>query len=327
MAWTLAEFSKIETDPLRKSIMDTLLMNTPVMELIPWETIGALSTNIIRIQDLPSVGYRRINGSFGESTGHLEQKAETISILGGNIDTDKAIARAKNTVADARAIQQVMKLKSIAYHFNNRLINGSVVVDADAGDNPGFEGLKVRVNDLYDEGYTGQKISAGDIFVLADAANQNTFLDKLDELMYAIDGHQPDFLFMNHKTLLAVRSTLRRLQVLTTSVDMFDRRVDMYQSARLIDIGTTADQSTEIILNTESTVGADTGGTASSIYAVKFGIGDLMWGIEEYPMEVEDLGLLQALPLYRTTIDWPLGLAVANPRAIARLYNFKPSVS
>jgi len=206
MAWTLAEFSKIENDPLKKSVMDTLLMNTPTMELIPWETIGALSTNIVRIQDLPSVGYRRINGSFSESTGHLEQKAETISILGGNIDTDKAIARAKNTIADARAIQQVMMLKAISYHFNNRLINGSVVADAEAGNNPGFEGLKVRVDDLYDEGHTGQKISAGDIFILADAANSNAFLDKLDELMFAIDGHQPEFLLMNHKVLLALRS-------------------------------------------------------------------------------------------------------------------------
>jgi len=102
----------------------------------------------------------------------------------------------------------------------------------------------------------------------------------------------------------------------------------MYQGARLIDMGTTADQSTEIILSTESTAGASTGGTASSIYAMKLGIGDMMWGIEEYPMEVEDLGLLKTgAPLYRTTIDWPLGLAVANPRAIARLYNFKPTAS
>jgi transcription termination factor NusB len=56
MAWTLADLSKIETDVLRKSVMDTLIMESNPMEMIPWETIGQLATKIVRYASLPSVG-------------------------------------------------------------------------------------------------------------------------------------------------------------------------------------------------------------------------------------------------------------------------------
>ena len=59
--FTLLELSKIETDTLRKSVMDTLLMEASVLELIQWETIGALATTIVRMGTLPSVGFRKIN--------------------------------------------------------------------------------------------------------------------------------------------------------------------------------------------------------------------------------------------------------------------------
>jgi len=53
MPWTLAELSKIETDTLRKSVIDTLLMEASVLEMVPWETIGQLATTIVRYHDLP----------------------------------------------------------------------------------------------------------------------------------------------------------------------------------------------------------------------------------------------------------------------------------
>ena len=70
--WTLAELSKIETDTLRKSVMDTLLMESDVMQMVPWETIGALATTIVKYQDLPIVGFRKINAGYAESIGHFE---------------------------------------------------------------------------------------------------------------------------------------------------------------------------------------------------------------------------------------------------------------
>ena len=328
MAWNLAEFSKIETDVLRKSVIDGLLMESNCLELIPWETIGQLSTTIIRYQDLPSVGTRKISGSFDESTGHFEHKTENISLYGLDIDTDKAIARAKNTIADARAIQQTMALKSMAYRFNDDFIEGDPGVDPEE-----FKGVRLRIDDIYNEGFVTQKIGCHDdggtagYGILQSTTESHNILNALDKLMYAIKGHNPDFLFMNKKMLLAVRALLRKEKLLDNSKDMFDRKIDMYSGARLIDIGTKADQLTEIITNTEDAAGEASTSEHTSIYAVKFGIGEYLWGIQEYPLEVGDLGELQTKPSYRTRVDWPLGLADVDPRCIGRLVGIIPNSS
>ena len=251
---------------------------------------------------------------------------ENISLLGGMIDTDKAIARAKNTVADARAIMQLMMVKSMAYKFNDKFINGDPTTDPEE-----FKGISKRVGDIVAEGYTEQYIDNAGVYgaarddgILYNTAASHNFLNKLDQLIYSIKGHNPNFLFMNKKMLLCLRAVLRAEKLLDNTRDMFDRVVDVYQGCRLVDIGVKADQTTEIITNTEDPDGLYTSNISTSIYAAKFGIGEFLWGIQEYPLEVTDKGLLAAKPVYRTEVDWPLGLAHIDPRSIARLCNIFP---
>jgi len=320
MAWTLGELSKVETDVLRKSIIDTMIMESNVLELCPFETIGQLSTGVVMIQDLPSVGFRAINAGYEESTGHFKHKVEHISLLGGYIDTDKALARAKNTIADARAIQQQLMVKAMTYEFNDKFINGNPVA---AGNSLEFKGLRGRVDDIVADGYTGQKITHDVATVLATDAKMHAFVDKLDECIYSIKGHKPDYALMSQRTLLGLRSLLRRLRLLDVTKDMFDRVVDVYQGVRLIDMGVKADQSTQIITDNEGDDGGAGTDGRSSIYFVKFGVGDMTWGIQQYPIEVEDLGMMKDKPVYRTMVDWPLGMATVDPRSLVRLCGFQ----
>lgn len=318
--FTLAELSKIETEVLRKSVVDVFLMESDVMQMVPWETIGQLATTVVRMGSLPSVGFRKVNAGYSGSTGSFEQRVEHIYLLGAYFDTDKAIARAKNTIADARAITQVMMTKAIAYKFNDKFINGDPQTDPEE-----FKGLEKRVDDIYADGFTNQLIDLGlgvDRGILYDSAARHTMLNQMDRLLYTIKGHNPEFLLMNSKLLLALRSLLRQEKLLDTTKDMFDRTVDMYQSTRLIDIGVKADQTTEILPETETKSG---GTVETSIYAVKFGIGEFLWGIQEYPLEVTDKGELESAPIYRTELDWPLGLAYADPYCIGRLYGIVPT--
>jgi len=313
--YTLADLSKLEKDTLRKSVIDGLLMECDLMQLVPWETLNQLSTTIVRYSEIPSIGFRKINEGYAEGSGKTEQLTEQISAMGRNIDTDKLIVATKNTIAEARALRQAQVLKGVAYTFNDKFINGSRVTTPTE-----FDGLLYRL----DQGPAAQKITAssasGGLAVMADTAGMNTFLDKLDELIYAIDGHRPDALLMNKTALLKTRSVLRRLGLLSQTKDMFGRTIDMYGTVPLYDIGVKADQSTLIITNGETGSG---GGTAqcTSIYAVKFGIGEQFWGIQTYPIDVNDKGQLEDGVTYRTVVDWPLGFANAGRRSIARLYS------
>lgn len=324
--WTLAEFSKIETDILRKSIIDALLMEVSLFELLPWETIGQLSTGVVRVQDLPSIGFRRLNAGFDKTDiGHFEHKTENIALFGRDIDTDKAIARAKNTIADARAIQQTLALKSMAYVFNDKFINGNITLS----DPLEFNGLKKRVDDIVAEGYTGQKVncSCGGVGINNTATTALAYIDKLDELVYSVKGHNPEYLLMSAKCLLATRSALRRAGLLNTTQDMFGRTIDMYGTSRMVAIGTKADQVTEIITNTEDSSGDPGSSEHTSIYAVKFGVGDMLWGIQEYPLEAYDMGEIEEKPAYRTRIEWNLGLCDVDPRCVSRMYGVIPDAS
>ena len=320
MAWTLAEYSKIETDPLRKSVLDMLLLEANLLELVPQETIGRLSQTMVRYKDLPSFGYRKVNEAFAEATGKFEHKVESVSLGGLDIDTDIVIARNANSIEDARAIQQRMALKSAAYQYNWKFIAGDPTSDPEE-----FKGIRLRIDDIYAEGYTDQKFAGASTTtgILNSQTTRFAHIQDIDKLIYSIKGHNPDVLLMNKKMLLATRSCLLREKLLTYGADMFGRQIDTYGQTRLVDIGVRVDQTTEIILNSETSAGAASGGSAntySSIYAIKFGIGDSVWGIQMYPLEVRDMGELQTKPVYRTRVDWPHGLADIDPRCLARLY-------
>ncbi|KKK83039.1 hypothetical protein LCGC14_2797360, partial [marine sediment metagenome] len=107
--------------------------------------------------------------------------------------------------------------------------------------------------------------------------------------------------------------------VLNQAQDMFGRIINMYQGVPLIDIGIKADQSTEIITNGESLSG---GADETSIYAVKYGPEEYFWGIQQAPLEVRDLGEIDTKPVLRDRVEWVVGLAHSNPRALARAYGF-----
>jgi hypothetical protein len=324
VAFTLADLAKIEKDTLRKSVMDTLLMESDVLQDIPWETLGTLSTTVIRIQDLPSVGFRKVNEGYSSGDGSLEQNVETVSLMGMYSDVDKVIAKTKNTIGEARAIQQQMMVKAMSYNFNDKFINGDPETDPDE-----FKGLEQRVGDLNAAGFTGQYIDNGGTSgdgILLNSAERNNFLDKFEQAQYAIKGHNPEWAYMNNTTLRATRSVLRREGLLDTTKDQFDRVVNMYGSTKLSDIGVKADQTTEILPNTETLEDAGSA-ESTSIYFCKYGIGEFFWGIQAYEMEVEDVGRLEGSPVFRTEVDWPLGLAQSDPYSIARLYAVIPNAS
>lgn len=309
MAFTLVDALKTEGNTLRAGVIEGLLRRSNVMEDIPWEDINALATTVTRWKTLPTVGFRKINAAYTESAGTFEQLQEATYPLGGDIDVDKVFVRDGNATIDQRATQIRMKLRSIAYTFQDYFINGDQASDPD-----GITGIKKRIAQLP----AAQTIiaAANGLDVQASAANQNTFLDLLDQLFYTFDDGAPDALYMNQKSLLNIQSVLRRLGLFDQTRDMFGRAVTVYKGARLYDVGNKSDQTTAIITNTE-TQGASS--VTSSIYAVKYGVGEALWGIQQYDLEVKDLGELQSAPQFRTRVDWPIGLATGTDRPMARL--------
>ena len=86
MAITLTEAAKLSTTDLQKGVLETFVQTSPVLDRIPMLEIEGNAYAYNSEATLPGVEFRAVNGSYSESTGTVNQKSETLAILGGDAD-------------------------------------------------------------------------------------------------------------------------------------------------------------------------------------------------------------------------------------------------
>jgi hypothetical protein len=319
MAYTLADFSAQATQPLKKAVIETWRKESFLMDKLPIETAGTLSVEFVRTKTLPTITARNIGEGMTESKGVLEPMSETVSVLSAYIDVPREYVAAKNTLGNVRAEQTKMFSKALAYKFNDMFINGTP-----ASNPKEMTGIWYRlINDFA----AAQSINGGAIDVSPDSAtlsaDSGKLIDFMNELNYAVDGHQADMFLMNKTLYLRVLAAIRIAGLWAETKDAFGRQMPTFNGIPIIDIGNKGDQTTSIILDTEVAGGtAVTGGTVTSMYAVKMGEGYVK-GFQEEPVDVVDVGLLESGIAFRTHINWAVGLYIPNPRSVARVYNIQ----
>lgn len=314
MAITLTEAAKLSTTDLQKGVLETFVQTSPVLDRIPMLEIEGNAYAYNSEATLPGVEFRAVNGSYSESTGTVNQKSETLAILGGDADVDRFIQQTRSNLNDQRATQTAMKVKAISYKFQDTFINGDSSTDANS-----FDGLKKRLtgNQVIDADTNGLPV------VGSSNADIHTFLDKLDELLAAVPGINGTngAIYANAKIIRKIASALRHVGLDTVLMeDIIGKRAIQWNGIPILDLGTTAAAAPVDILPLTETQG--TSHASSSIYAVKFGAdeGDqAVTGLTNGGVQVEDLGQLQSKPAYRTRIEFYCGMAVFGGKAAARL--------
>ncbi len=162
MPYTLADYARLAGDNMLKSgVIDILRVESPMMDYIPFENWDALSLEVIRTAKLPTVGTRQINATFSESKGETDVVTEHIVDIGGYIDVDKLLVRAKSVV-DQRALQTQMYTRAVALKFNTLFIKGNPTSNPDE-----FAGLRYRLINLLP---ASQTIAGGGLDVSPDAS-------------------------------------------------------------------------------------------------------------------------------------------------------------
>ena len=87
-------------------------------------------------------------------------------------------------------------------------------------------------------------------------------------------------------------------------------------------VGVKADQTTNIITNTETTAGADGSSDYTSMYVARYGE-DRFIPWQMGPMQVQNFDLPDSPVMNRTFIDGSLGYVQNHTRAIARVFDIK----
>jgi hypothetical protein len=313
MAVTLVEAAKLSQTELQRGVIETFILESSVLDRLPMMGIEGNAYAYNEEGSLPGVEFRAVNAAYAESTGTVNQKTESLVILGGDADVDTFIVQTRGNLNDQRAVQTQMKVKAATIKFQDAFINGDTTVDANS-----FDGLKKRLTgaQVIDAGTNGIPV------IGTTEAEQHAFLDKLDEMLAAVNG-DVDALYSNKAIRAKIMSAARRLggtDWITASFGdtPITKRIPTYNGIPMLDIGTKGDGSA-IIPVTET---QGTNSDSSSIYAVKFGQSESdggVTGLENGGVQVKDLGEIDAKPVYRTRIEYFCGLGVFSGKAAARL--------
>lgn len=302
MALTLLESAKLSQDALKRGVMEQYVLNAPVLQKLPFmDIVGNAYTYNVE-ETLPGIAFRGVNEGYEESTGIVNPQSESLVIMGGDADVDKFIQQTRSNINDQRAIQTAMKVKALAYKFQDQFFNGDVAVDP-----KGFDGLKKRI--------TGEQIiEAEENGFDINTMPPHKLLELLDQLLYSVQG-KADALYMDSKLLLKIKSIARQMGYFEHTTDAFGKSVFAYDSVPFFDAGTRP-EGTKVIGHNET---QGTAPNTTSIYAVKFGADEFVSGLTNGGVQVYDLGELQEKPALRTRIEFYTGLGVFNGKAAARL--------
>jgi hypothetical protein len=301
MAMTLLEANKINDGDIKRSaIVEMFAMNADLLRVLPFENIPGGSYTYTEEHKLPGIGFRGVNDGYSESVGVLNPRTEALRIAGGDLDVDKFLIATRGQ--EVRSEHEAMKVKSLSLSIMNKMING----DSELNTELEFDGLRKRI--------TGDQLVAANL--TAPSANSPLSLEAIDEAIDRVDA--PTHLLMS-KSMRNKLSTAVRAGIggdIVFDIDEFGQRVAYYNGLPIL-IADYDETGTRMIGFNEAGPGG--GSTASSIYVLSIGPGKIK-GIQNGFIDVRDIGELDTKPVFRTRVEWYVGMVVEHGRAASRVW-------
>lgn len=290
MAISKTDAAQLSNDLLLRGIIETIVKESSVLRYLPFMQVTGTSVSYNRETSMPGVSFYQPGDTWAEATPTFNQVNARLSILGGDADVDNFL---QATYADSNDIEAEVianRAKAIAHAFSDGFFNGDTDTDPNS-----FNGLHNLIE-------AGQTLSAG--------ANGGALtLGMLDELIDKVRPGKPDLLMMSKRTRRKLKD-LRRSSgnILETSIGEFGQQIEMYEGIPVV---------VDDFIKDDRTMG--TGSALSTVYAVKFGQGTGVMGLEHGGITVEHLGDLETKDASRTRIKWYTGLALFNDLGAAKL--------
>lgn len=322
-AMTLSDAMKLDTDILRKGVIEVFIRENPILQRLPFMEIAGNSLLYDYEVALPGVGFRSVNEGFTVKHGTVGQRAVGLAIFGGDLDVDRFIIKTRSTVNDQRSIQEGMQLLSMSKTFSKMFFDGARTTSG----NEEFDGVNLLLADAYHTkaGAAGTNGSIEEDMAWAPhtagwyAQTATTLVPRLqDALDVAIDqvvgGTNNKVILMNKKTRRYLTKQARGEGQIVISKDEWGYQVTSYAGIPILEIED--DATGAQILGFDETLGATT--TTASFYVARFEPG-YVTGLQNGGMDVRDMGELETLPVYRTRVEWFTALALMHPRALSRV--------
>lgn len=303
MAVTLLEAAKLmRGEEVRRAVVEIFGSSTQLLAQMPFENINGNSISFIQEDTPGAMEFRSVNSSYTEGSGTVSRINEPLVICGGDVDVDRFMIETGNE--SLRSTQEAGKIKRLGQLFVYKVIKGDQTSDPNE-----FSGLQARL--------------AGTSQTVTNATNgAGLSLAKLDEMIDKVDGP--------NKRLVMSKAMARKFKAAARPVTTTPPVAgDVLYGTGWTEFGTgpqTYDGIPIVVVDDNdalyTTLGfAETCGGSSvctSVYCVALAEG-YFTGIQNSAPMVDDLGMLQTKPSYRTRIEWYASICLWHPRAAARL--------
>ncbi len=296
MALTLAEASKLSQDMLLTGVIETIIKESPVLQMLPFVEIVGNGLTYNRENAAAAAAFFGVGDTWTESTPTFTQLTATLKILGGDADIDNFLRATRSNLQDLEAAVVQLKAKAVQQAFDDTFITGDTAVNANA-----FDGL--------------DKLTTGAQAVTMGANGATLTLDKLDELTDAVKGGKPHLLLLSRRTRRTLNTLSRATSsgMLETDRNQFGQMVQYYDG---IPIGIND------FISDAKTVG--TSSDCSTMYAVQLGEGALVGLTSLGGLTVERVGSLETKDASRMRVKWYVSIALFNALKVAKLIGVRP---
>ncbi len=291
MALTLTEAAKLSNDMLLTGVIETVVYESPVLQVLPFIEIVGNSLTYNRENAAASAAFMDVGDTWSESTPTFTQVTATLKILGGDADIDNFLRATRSNLQDLEAAVVELKAKAVQQKFDDTFINGDTSSDAKS-----FDGV--------------DKLCAGGQTVTNGANGAALTLLKLDELLDKVKPGKPDLLLMSKRTRRALNTLSRGTGagVLESDRNQFGQMVQYYDG---VPVGVSE------WVSDAKTVGSST--DCSAIYALQLGEGAVSGLTSPGGLLVERVGSLETKDATRIRVKWYASLALFNTLKLAKL--------
>lgn len=292
---SLTQSARMTNDVLQAGVIEVLATESKLLQLLPFMNVQGSGYTYNIEKNLGNAQFRKVNGGYNYGAIETIPVTERIVILGDEAIVDTYQIAVESDINNLMAIEVALRTKAIAHKFEKCFIDGGKTagsgVPSETAANE-FVGILTRYTETAPANIPSTVLP---MFKAQVITKTDDLINDLDTLLDMVAGGA-DCLIMNKKT---------RRQVTAKGRAFCDYRQGEF--------GTQFVQYGGIdIVDVDGDLLAD-----DIVIAAKFGAKEAVCGLQNGGVRVTALGEMESQPQLKTRIEWFVGLAVFNPKAVA----------
>ncbi len=308
MSMTLAESAKLTNDVLLRGVIETVIRESPILQVMPFVEIEGNGLTYNREKALAAAAWHAPLGDWTTATEpEFDKLTATLAILGRNADLDSFIKQTRSDIQDVEAVVLELAAKSVRHEFERAIVYGTTgaYLTGQTHDANMFDGLVVSIDTM----------NASDQLIAAGATGATLTFAMVDEVIDAVQGGKPDVLMMSRRSRRKMNELARAAGfAIETERNEWGTFMQYWNGIPIA--------VNDWILDTHQLTGSEethvTGGTCSTIYALRFGEGAVC-GATNGGIQLERVGALEGKDAVRHRIKWYCSMVDFNVVARAAL--------